>query len=181
LRQALASEEKRLDGRLRDETTALLARTDAYLGTVRLRLQPASTSVRVDGFATQPPASGELTLQVGDHVLEFQAEGRLPERRAVKVEGEQVLELDVALTEPSLAAPVPVEQVVATREDVPPAAPTTPVYKRWWLWTTVAVVVAGGVTAAVLLTRKTERQEQPIETANTPEGGAVQPGRVWSF
>lgn len=181
LRQALASEEKRLDGRLRDETAALLARANAYLGTLRLHLQPTTATVRVDGFATELPSSGELTLQVGDHVLDIQAEGRLPERRAIKIEGEQVLEVRVALAEPALAEPVAAAPARPTREDLPPSAPPTPVYKRWWLWTTIAVVAAGGATAAVLLTRKTERRERPIETANTPEGGAVQPARMWSF
>jgi len=73
LREALTSEEKRLDGRLRDKAIALVARASAYLGTVRLRLRPATATVRVDGFATELPASGELTLQIGDHVLQVQA------------------------------------------------------------------------------------------------------------
>jgi hypothetical protein len=180
LQQALAVTEKRLEGRLRDETEALLARTRAYLGTVRLQLEPATTAVRVDGFPVQVPDGG-LTLQVGDHVLDFQSEGRLPERRAIKVEGEQVLALHIVLHELELAAPRAVSPVSATREDAPPTTPPTPVYKRWWLWTSIALVAAGGATAAALLTRKTEHREEPIVTANTPEGGAVQPGRIWSY
>jgi hypothetical protein len=176
LRQALASEVKRLEGRLRAETEELLERANGYVGEVRLRVSPPGTSVSVDGVASEVSAQGSLVLAVGDHILEFRAEGRLSERRAFKLSGHQVLSMELTLTEPVEATPAkhgPSEGATSG-----PPSERTPIYKRWWLWTTVGVVLVGaGVTTALLLTADTKYK--PVTTTNTPEGVRLQP--LWSY
>lgn len=168
LEAALASNDKRLEGKLRDDTTALLARARAYVGEVQFRLSPDSTEVRVDGFQVTLGLERKVRLAVGDHVLEFSAQGHTSDRRAITVLGEQTLNLDIALTIPEPPKPdlqVQAAPVAPLRHDAPVEKPT-PVYKRWWLWTTVGVVVAGGVAAGVLLSmRGTETRD--------PNGGST--------
>lgn len=170
LERALASDVKRLDAALREQTESLLARSRQYVGDVRLKITPANASVSVDGFPVSPGVDGSLRLEIGDHVFAFRAENRLEQRRAVVVRGEQVSMLEVVLPEPATKV-----QVAATPLDARPGSERRPVYKKWWFWTLTVAAVAGGVTAAVLLTRKTEYNEQPISTANTPPDGALQP------
>lgn len=175
LEQALASKVKTLDGSLRGETEALLARARAYVGTVRLKLSPPNANIDVDGFPLPDGEHRELRLSVGDHVLQFHAEGYQGARRAFKLHGQELLALDVTLLTRA-AAQEAEAQHTRTLPDRPALSPT-PVYKRWWLWTTVGVVLAGGAVAAVLLSRKTRREEEPVLTSNTPPGAVIRPLR----
>lgn len=159
LEEALASKQRPLTGTLREQTVALLQRAKGYVGEIVLHVTPSSTRVHVDGFPTEPSANGRLRLEVGDHVLEFSAQGYLNERRALKIRGEQVLELQISLSQPS--APLTAGAMpAAERKD------ETPLYKRWWLWTGVGAVVVAGVVAGVLVaTRKTQEQDPYKGTA----------------
>jgi len=173
LEQALATRVKALDAELVHETESLLQRAHAYVGTVELRLSPASTRVSIDGFPLTDPSSRRVRLPIGDHVLEFHAEGHLSERRAIKLRGEQELALEVKLLTPPAPSGVAAQTATSREREAP-----TPVYKRWWLWTTVGVVVAGGVVAAVLLSQKTKQEEAPVLTSNTPPNATLYPLRL---
>jgi hypothetical protein len=176
LKAALRSEVKPLAGSLRSETERLLQRALAYVGSVRLRIQPNHAELSVDGFPVAEPSRNELILPVGDHVLELHAEGYVSERHAIKLRGEQVLTLELQLTRAGIVASAgaPPREVATDR----PGTAPTPAYKRWWLWTSVGLVLAGGITAAVLLTRDPEQREQPVVTANTPPDAAIFPWRL---
>jgi hypothetical protein len=161
LEEALSCDERRLEGKLREETIALLKRASAYVGQAHLRLSPASTAVHVDGFPSQLGPGNYLRLTVGDHVLEFSAEGRLSERRAVKIRGEQSVELTVTLVAPLTADSAHVAQAPVSLHDDGSKDVETPVYKRWWLWTGLGAVVAGGVAAGVILSLRNTHGANP--------------------
>lgn len=154
LKEALISEIKPLEGKLRGETEELLGRAQRYLGEVHVVLDPANAELFIDGARVQVPADGVLQLQVGAHVFEARAPQRLSEKRRLEVSHEESTEADFTLVEPVLAdTSAPQGQ----RDAVPEAKPA---YKKWWVWTTVALVaVAGGTAAALILTRKKERPE----------------------
>jgi hypothetical protein len=183
LEQALASDAKRLEGPLREETEAVLARAKGYVGEVHLDLEPSAATVIVDGITVEIDPHKSLVLDVGDHVLEFRSEGRLAERRAIKVKGGQVESLHVVLPElvtESVAAPVAAPLAPAPSVRDSQHSERVPVYKRWWLWTTLGVVVAGAAVAtALLLTAETTTKHAPVTTASTPDGVTLRP--LWSY
>lgn len=149
LELSLASSVKPLSEELRAQTRGLLARARGYVGEVHLMLRPSTTTVQMDGVQVQPDSDGRLRLLVGDHILDFSAEGHLKERRAILVHGEQTLELAVRLTrvagEPTQGAGALSATPEAQRDE------RRPVYKSWWLWTGLGVLVAGGAAAAVVI------------------------------
>jgi hypothetical protein len=163
LTEALASGQKPLRGALRDETLALLKRAQKYVGEVVVQVSPNATVVRVDGIPVELTERRQIQLEVGDHVLEFVAEGYLTERRALKIRGEQSIELSVTLAAAQVSSvPGPSLREEKGRGDVATAnevRASTPVYKRWWLWTSVGAVVVGGVVAGALLARRPKEVE----------------------
>jgi hypothetical protein len=183
LSQALDSDVKRLEGPLRQETEVVLAKARGYVGELYLDLEPATAVVVVDGITRQLAPGKSLALKVGDHVLEFRAEGRLAERRAVQVKGGQVERLRVVLSEPFAESRVaePAESALkGFRPGVPEHPVERPLYRRWWLWTSLGVVVAGAVVATALLVPKdTNIKQEPVTTNNTPNGVALRPS-LWS-
>jgi hypothetical protein len=147
LEEALASQVRPLDQELRLETQQLLERARVYVGEVHVAVEPGSATVSVDGvtMATGPKAS--LSLLVGDHVLEFRAQGRMPERRSVRILGGERTVIQVVLSAP----PETLSTSSHAHDD------RKPLYKRWWLWTAVGVVAAGvAVGIAVAATRDPE-------------------------
>jgi tetratricopeptide (TPR) repeat protein len=167
LQQALASSVKPLADKLRSDTEALLERARSYIGEVRLVIEPASTSITVDGVSAADAGSEPLVLDVGDHVIELRATGYLAQTHRVQVEGgaEQTLRVKLAAFSAEVAE-------AEARPDREPTKPV-PLRRRWWLWTTIGVVVAGGaVAAAVLLTRDPDPEPQPLTTDNTPPSSA---------
>lgn len=177
LEQALASDVKPLEGKLRQETKDLLERAQAYIGELRLALSPRDAQVVIDGTQTIASAGGPIRIEVGDHVLEFRASDCVSERRQVTVRGGQPQVLRVELA-PLVSAPP------AQAAPAPPAAPTqeearserVPVYKRWWPWTILGVVVAGAVAGTVvgLRARETSTEYRGVSSENTPVGGGLQ-------
>jgi tetratricopeptide (TPR) repeat protein len=169
LQSALDSREKPLEGNLRGETEQMLARARSYVGQIRLDLQPANAVVIVDGIRS-PDASGTLRLGVGDHVLEFRADGFLGERRALRVQGGQGQALKVALSRLSVSGSSRPPQERSSLQ---------PIYKRWWLWTAVGVVVAGAaVGLAVGLSSKPHDTYRGVPSDRTPAGVGIAALRV---
>lgn len=169
LETALASSVRPLDRRLRAETETLLERARRYVGRLRLETEPADATLTVDGTEVALDAEGMLLMDVGNHVLEVRAAGRVTEQRTLRITGGAQTELRVALRLPESGPTVAKHQGVpaepASRGEAPSTA--TPVYKKWWIWTSVALVVVGGATvAAVLLTRDTTRETRAVEGPN---------------
>jgi hypothetical protein len=180
LEQALASTRKPLTGTLRAQTERMLERAKAYIGGVHLEVEPAGATVRVDGTVVDLDPSNTLELDVGDHVFEFHARGRLSTKQTVSVKGGQTETLRVALR-PSVDGTT-VGPPAATTDDRKTAA--GPVddegfFEKWWVWTVIGVVVAGGATTAILLaTHKEETTTVPLGTTNTPPDSTIQTLRV---
>ena len=179
LKEALASDVKQLDGKLRKETEAMLARAAGYVGTLRVQAQPAEALVSVDGISVTPASDGSMLLEVGDHVLEVRATGFVTQRRELQVRGGQDESVEIALAAIALQP----EEVAAAgpHSDTSPAgAPSKqahkPLYKQWWLWTAVGVVLAGAAAGtAIALSADKSTTYEPTTSANTPTGVSLQP------
>jgi tetratricopeptide (TPR) repeat protein len=154
LKEALSATAKPLDDELRAEAEKLLRRARLYVGEVHIDVDPSYATVSVDGAKVASGPKASFSLIVGDHVLEFQAQGRLSERRAISIRGGEQTVLQVVLPTPA------VEQVA------PPPAPLsnhrddriTPLRKKWWLWTAVGVVAAGAAVGIALAARPDEQR-----------------------
>jgi len=145
LLQASVSEQTRpLSAELRAEVLSLLERARAYVGEVHVDVQPGTATVSVDGVTVASGPQAALNLLVGDHVLEFRASGRLPERRQISVRGRDQINVQVVLAPPETGAHAGAALPAEQRPE------QTPTYKKWWVWTAVSVVIAGGVTAVAV-------------------------------
>jgi hypothetical protein len=151
LEKSLASQIRPIEGELRAETERLLARARSFLARYVVVTQPRETRVFVDGNEAKLSPVGELLIPVGDHTVEFRAEGFLSERQSRKINGgeqEQIVVFLKPIPSPAdVAAAAPVSAStrtpgpLAAREDREPGRP--PLYKNPWLWTAVGVVVVG--------------------------------------
>jgi hypothetical protein len=169
--QSLASDVKRLDPTLRAETEGLLARARLYVGEVHIRVEPPSASISVDQVVVASGPIASLTLMIGDHVLEFEADGRRAERRAIHIDGGKQVRIELALAPtPWMARGIP----SGPRRDGRPAAP--PLVRRWWIWVGAAAIAAGVATGMALAFRADHatRQSEPLQTSGTPPGGVLQ-------
>jgi tetratricopeptide (TPR) repeat protein len=188
LSEALASLVKPLDGSLRAETERLLARAERFVGKLNLEVNPASAEVLLDGNPVQVAAGTPLVLEVGEHSLEFRAEGYSTETRSLYVKGHEIETWTVVLNKQAAQALAPIAPApaeVAERAEQQPPGPRyfspgdnedrptkQPVYKSPWLWTGVGVaVVAIVVTSVLLATRDNQVARADISETNTPERG----------
>jgi hypothetical protein len=166
LRAALASNTRPLEPSQRKDAEALLSRARGYVARVNLELEPDVATVLMDGVPVKLENGRTLVVQVGDHVLEFRAPGRLAEKRLVKVSGGEERTLHVVLPAPENAAKTSGSAVGAPLE--PAQAPNkerTPLYKKPWLWVVVGVVVAGAAAGtAIALTRDKGGSPSPSDT-----------------
>jgi len=160
LEQALASEVKPLDAALRTETEALLTKARNYVARVNLELQPGAATVIVDGVPVTLGAGNTLILRVGDHQLEFHADGRVPERRTLRVNGGEQSTMRVVLTEAPVADPgSPATDTSGSQEASAPAtgsSPTAPTASASegpgvMPWVIVGVSSALAITGTVLM------------------------------
>jgi tetratricopeptide (TPR) repeat protein len=188
LNEALASQVKPLDGALRAETERLLARAERFVGKLNLEVNPSSAEVLLDGNPIVVAAGTPLLLEVGEHALEFRAEGYATETRSLYVKGHEVETWTVVLNKQpaQVAAPVappPAEVAERAEQQSNPGPryftpggnddrPTKqPVYKSPWLWTGVGVaVVAIVVTSVVLATRDNEIARAEVGDNTPPRG-----------
>ena len=160
LTRALESKERPLEGKLREDTERLLERAKVYVGEIHLDIEPNGATVSVDGVTVARGSEALLALVVGEHLLEFRANGRMPERRAVQVRGGERTTIQVVLAEleksGSQSAPS-----AGPRSDQP-----TPLRKQWWLWTAVgAVAIALAVGIGVGVARNNDSPE--------PQAGSI--------
>jgi hypothetical protein len=146
LQAALSAQERPLSAELRAEVQTLLERARAYVGEVHVEVQPGTATVSVDGVTVASGPQAALNLLVGDHLLEFRASGRLPQRRQISVRGREQINVQVVLAPPD-AGVLTVFRPTAER----PSA-QTPTYKKWWVWSAVGVVAAGAGTAVAVST-----------------------------
>ncbi|MDB4977298.1 MAG: hypothetical protein JWN48_5639 [Myxococcaceae bacterium] len=155
LQQALASNVRPLEGALRAETERLLERARGFVARLSVAVEPGVATVVVDGVPVQLGAQGNLVLEVGDHTLEFRAEGYRPESRRLKVKGGEEEQMRIVLPaseeQVNLRVPNPSPQpqpwqpAPAQHDDT-----HKPLYKNPWLWTAVGVVVAGVATGLAI-------------------------------
>ncbi len=122
--------------RLIDEMRPLLA-------TLTLTVDPANTSVAVDGVTAL--VDSDVILDPGEHQVLAIAPSYRRHAQSITLSPGEHRRLEIALTRAvassEIVAPPPSEEPRASR----------PAYTRWWFWTTIGVVVAGGVAASVLL------------------------------
>jgi hypothetical protein len=99
LEQALASQVKPLDAALRAQTEATLVRAHGYVSSYDLQLNPAPPDVRVliDGVPVAYSPGTPLTLTVGEHELQVQADGYRDEQRSVSVKSGERAALAIEL------------------------------------------------------------------------------------
>jgi hypothetical protein len=176
LEDALASKIKPLEGKLLIETETLLKRAREYIGKIQIFTEPKTTTLVVDGNAVQLDEGRMLTLPVGDHVFEFHAEGRLPARQTIRVNGGEMERHKVVLVPIPSTIEAGEQEASASGPDLgtrPKQTEATPLVRKWWLWTAVAVVVGGAATAAILLTRKQDEKVEASSTSNTPSGAII--------
>lgn len=154
---ALRSQVRPLPPDLRADTEQMLARARNFVALVRLDTRPVASRVLLDGLQVEVPEGGALLVQVGDHMLEVQAPGFVPDRRRLSVQGGEERTLTIVLSH----APAP---SVPTRPAI-----AKPWYKSPWLWAAAGVVIVGAATGtAYALTRP---EEQPRAYGGT--AGAV--------
>lgn len=185
LTEALASQVKPLDGSLRTETERLLARAERFVGKLSLTVVPPDAHVLLDGSPMARVDGAPLVLEVGEHTLEFQADGYHTESRSLYVKGRETETWNVvlnAIPQPAPVVSVPPPAEVARRAEEPTGprfvdvstpqnTEKRPLYKNPWLWTGVAsAVVIGAVVGVLLATRKTEVGKVQVGD-NTPPGG----------
>lgn len=141
---ALASQIKPLTGELRSQAESILARALAFVDRLKVEASPSSVEVTVNGLprAELPLSAGQPILAIGEHSIEFRAEGYRSEQRKLVVRGGEQRVVRVSLER------VPVRSAT----DQQPRASGW--YKSPWLWTAVGVVVVGaGTGTAIALTR----------------------------
>jgi tetratricopeptide (TPR) repeat protein len=168
LNSALASQVRALEPSQRRDTEQLLTRARSYVARVSVEVEPNQATVLMDGVPVKLDEGRTLVVQVGDHMLEFRAPGRLAEKRLVKVSGgeERTLHVVLPLPEANRAAPVADAKSNSKSE---PASERQPLYKKPWLWVVIGVVVAGAAAGtAVALTRDKHHGQAAPDDPNTP-------------
>jgi hypothetical protein len=184
LEQALAATVKPLDATLRKSAEDVLGKARDMIGKVQLEVKPHAGRVLVDGVPVELVDGQSLLLEVGDHTIEVQTSGYLPERRSLSIVGGEQVKVSVVMHVPE-SPPGPVAQAEpsqaprAGREQDDRAAGERRWYKSPWLWIGIgAVAVAGGVTAGLLLRPEaTTEAAQPTLSDTTPPGGVLSLGR----
>ncbi len=190
LRLALDSTVKPFTGSLRLQAEELLRKAQQYVSRVTVQVAPANAnaSVTVDGAAVVLAPDGTLSLQVGERMLEVQAEGFETERRKLLLQGGDEQTLSVALRREASAAPQVPAAALTSATTPTKAADTTgtgpqddgsagrhSVWKSPWLWTGAGALVAGAIVTVALLSggQPSPHVAGPITTPNTPPGVVV--------
>lgn len=176
LAAALSDERRPLDADKRAEVEALLERTRAYVGRIRVALDPPDAALFVDDRPAAREEDGSLLLPLGEHVLRAEAAGHSSRTRRLTIQGREdesvELRLDPAL--PAAAAPT------ATTA---PAAATTGAGTEFvddtggltWTWVAAAGAVAfGGAAIGLGLAAGAEHDDLKQACADMPGGACVE-------
>lgn len=188
LEQALSSTIKPLNPKLRKSAEDVLVKARDLIGRVNLAVSPNAGRVLVDGVPVTLIDGQALLLEVGDHIIEVQTPGYLPERRDLSIVGGEQVQLSVVMSKPEQAAgPVATQSEQSILVQAEPSrsdggqTPSRRWYKKPWLWVGVGTaLVAGGVAAGLLLRPETRVEPgDPMRTDNTPPDGVVEGLRRW--
>ncbi len=173
LRAALADNRKALEGEMRAKTEELIDKASKFVGVVRVELEPASTSLLIDGKPPTPEPDGAFLLDAGTHVIA----GTAPEHKAsnvrVLVEGDAEQTVRVTLeslkVQQSMIAPIDAEKLAAEQrapaEPVPPPVIPPPPPRQsssvdTWAVGTLIGAGAFGATAAIFWLLGGEQESQ---------------------
>ena len=179
LEEALASPVRPLEGELRAQTEASLARARTFVGRVELQTLPAQAAarVKVDGAEVERAPDRALTLAIGEHVVAVEANGYAEATRALSIKGGEQLRLTIELQAlGSRPAPALATRSVA-HERERDADGGDSVWSSPWLWTAVGVVRVGGAVTSVLLLNDGDDGGAPSPLPGDI-GGVVQTLRV---
>jgi tetratricopeptide (TPR) repeat protein len=167
---ALESTVRPLTDQQRRETETLLLKSQDFLATYTLRLEPPSAELRLDGTPVGLDANNSLRLIVGEHVLEAEAPDYEPWQRELSVRPRENTLLAVTLT--PLAKPQPAGVAESSQaEDAQQTRDDQPRRRRWLIWTSVGVLVAAGVITGVVLALNRDDSPAAASGGNT--------GLVW--
>lgn len=162
--QALADTRRPLPEDQKAQLAELLLEAARMTGRIELNVAPASARVELDGVAVE---KGVLFVDRGEHVLSVSADGYVPERSTLAIEGGEQRSLDLVLEQqaPATSLPVALPAPVAAAT---PLAPSTadpsvgapPARPRVLTWIAAAAVpVFAGTATVVWLTGKAERDQ----------------------
>lgn len=153
LEQALASDERRLDGALRTDAMQLLQQAQTYVARYAIETNPGQAHVMLDGQTIELGEGNTLVVEVGDHVLEVQAAGYQRERMELRVSGGK-------------------QEVLRVRLRKLPKAGSDSIWGKWWVWTAIGVGIAGAATGVALAMGGEEKVDSP-EEGNVGSWGTV--------
>lgn len=164
LQAALEDARKPLEGKLREDTQALLARARSAIGRVRVRVSPPWSSLQLDGAPVSNDRAQALWVRAGRHVLTATATGYTAQRHELEVGKGAALELDLRLQRVTTAdTPTPIEtrhshavaaSLVTSREDRMRdhgALDGGAITDEWWFWAGAGVLAVGIGASVVLL------------------------------
>jgi hypothetical protein len=106
--------------------------TRSTSGLLRVRVEPSSAAISVDGVA-RGNSPIEVPIRAGAHVLDVRAGGYEPTHVPVVVTAGTTRNVDLALTK------------------------ETPITHRWWFWTGIGVIVVAAVGVTYYLVAQPER------------------------
>lgn len=167
LTDALTDTRHALTPKQKEDIEATLDRARLFVGYLELQVEPAGTTVMINGQDARPDASGTVITDVGWMDIEARAEGyeTLAKRIRVNAGDHQTLDLKLTRTPPPqaavVAAPAPKPALVEPRVDAAPLPATTQPaadsdspYTTWKWVTAGAAIAALGTGAALLIVQK---------------------------
>lgn len=169
LEQALASDQKSLDAKMRTETERLLERARGYIAELTLEVAPPSAQVTLDRAHVTLVAGQPLQLEIGEHELEVSASGFATEHRSFTVIGGEAWSATISLRpQTSGSARLP--------------TPAPPVPLRLWHKVLGASAIGAGIatiTTAGILTAR--RHTQANRFRGVDPAGVDYPAALESF
>lgn len=160
LRAALSDSRKALDGTLRAETQALLARARAMIGRVRVSVSPPWAKLQLDGAQVSQAHGQDLWVRAGTHVVAAEATAYAPQRRELYVRGGAELDVDMRLARGATAggrAPSGDQHSQAlaaslvARPDRDARDDDGALTDKWWFWAGAGALAVGIGASVVLL------------------------------
>jgi hypothetical protein len=152
---SLASTDRPLEGQMRADAQQLLARAQAYVGWLVLRLEPtglAGLHLSIDEQESELRPGVPYAMVTGDHTLLVEAPNHEPVRRQFEIRGATTSELTLSLKAPSLQAPALAPSSLKGVSAPEPGSPSErPLRRSPWLWGAVGAGAAGAIVAGVLL------------------------------